>query len=186
MSLSVKVGRVQVRGRRGNGTGDPGIFGAIGSVVSKVASVAKIIPGPIGMAASAVSRLTSPKSGPLPSYFQPTGATRQPVASSLPGLGFPQQPTPGLTGMVQRLLPGGSTGMQDVSTVGAPAGYHVNKTGYFLKDGTYIPEQSRWVRNRHRNPLNPRAASKAIGRIESLKRATKRFSRITIRSRSAT
>ena len=70
-----------------------------------------------------------------------------------------------------------------VPQIGSPSGYHVNESDYFLKDGTFVEAGSRWVKNRKRNPLNPKAASKAIGRIESLKRATARFSRITIRKK---
>jgi hypothetical protein len=100
----------------------------------------------------------------------------------------PQIPAPGIPAAVQRFIPGGQTGMMPaVATggIGSPAGYHVNKSDYFLMDGTFVPAGSRWVKNRQRNPLNPRAASKAISRIEQLKRATARFSRITIRKKCA-
>jgi hypothetical protein len=92
-------------------------------------------------------------------------------------------PAPGFGPAIARALPFGQTGMVDAPPIGSPAGYHTNKTAYFLKDGTFIPKESRWVKNRRRNPLNPRAASRAIGRLESLKKATARFSRITIRKK---
>ena len=162
------------------GVGDPGFFGILGGILGKAAGAAKFIPGPIGAAASLVQKAVAPRQATLPQQFQPL-ARFQPTAQQLPPI--PQVPTPGLIGKVQRFLPAGETGYEDAPPIGAPSGYHVNKSDYFLKDGTFIPAGSRWVRNRHRNPLNPRAASKAIGRIESLKRATKRFSRITIRSK---
>jgi len=65
----------------------------------------------------------------------------------------------------------------------APSGYHYNKTSYFLKDGTFVPEGTKLVKNRRRNPLNPRAASRAISRLESAKKAVKRLDRITVKCR---
>lgn len=177
MSLTVKVARSRNTGRGMPGVGDPGLFGFLGSAIGKVASVAKNIPGPIGWGATAVSKLTrQPVAAvpPGPSVWTPSGF--QPLQ-------LPQQPAPGFRAFGERLVPGGETGMMDAPPVGAPSGYHVNKTAYFLKDGTFIPAESRWVKNRRRNPLNPRAASKAIGRLESLKKATARFSRITIRKK---
>jgi hypothetical protein len=47
-----------------------------------------------------------------------------------------------------------------------PRGYHLNKTGYFLKSGQYVPPRSRYVRNRSRNPLNPRALRRSISRVD--------------------
>jgi len=165
MSLQVRASKY---GRNGS-HGDPGIFGVLGKVGQAVVKVASRIPGPIGVAGAAVSKLAG---------------ARPPVGPGMTAL--PVLPTPGFGGMRQRLLPGGSTGfqVQVPGEIGSPAGYHVNRTGYWLKDGTRVEAGTRWVRNRHRNPLNPRAASRAIGRIESLKKATKRFGRITIRAKS--
>jgi hypothetical protein len=188
MSLTVKVARARAAGT-GPGSGDPGLFGFLGSAIKKVAGIAKIIPGPIGFAAGAISK------------FLPNGGQVAPVLRArLPGqtgpISFPgaapmtfapQQPTPGFAGLAKRLIPGGETGYEPIpatnGAIGSPAGYHVNESDYFLKDGTFVPAGSRWVKNRKRNPLNPKAASKAIGRIEQLKRATARFSRITIRKK---
>ena len=165
MSLQVKVARSRNAGRGMPGTGDPGLFGAIGSIIGKVAGVVSKIPGPIGLGASVVSRLVrrpQPMVGQLP---QPWETPFQ----------LPQVPKPTLRGAVERFLPGGETGMMAAPAVGAPSGYHVNKTAYYLKDGTYVPEESRWVKNRRTNPLNPRAASKALRRLGSLKRAMEKF-----------
>ena len=148
------------------GTGDPGLFGSIGSFIGKVAGVASKIPGPIGWGAAAIKQVLpgqSPLAGQYPVTFAPT---------RLPP--FPGTPLPGVGPAIARFLPGGETGVAP-PTVGAPSGYHVNKTAYYLKDGTYIPEESRWVKNRRTNPLNPRAASKALRRLGSLKRAMEKF-----------
>jgi hypothetical protein len=40
------------------------------------------------------------------------------------------------------------------------------------------------VKNRRRNPLNPKAASRAISRLESAKRAVKDLGRVSIRKRT--
>jgi len=48
-----------------------------------------------------------------------------------------------------------------------PAGWHWNKTDYFLRDGTFVPAGSKLVKNRRRNPLNPRALRRAVGRIDA-------------------
>ena len=186
MSLTVKVARSQNVSRGMPGIGDPGIFGALGSVIRGVAGVAKNIPGPIGWGASAVSRLAgsgSQAAPPMPAWGQGRNAWLKKFGPAQ----MPQMPAPGLVAFGQRLIPGGETGMQDAPPVGAPSGYHVNKTAYWRHDEAgewqFIPAESRWVKNRRRNPLNPRAASRAIGRLESLKKATARFSRITIRKK---
>lgn len=177
MSLTVKLARSRNAGRGMPGIGDPGLFGSIGSLVGKVAGIAKNIPGPIGWGASAVSKFLPQQQmvGQRPMPFD--------IRAGFQPQQLPQQPAPGIRAFAERMIPGGETGMQDAPPIGSPAGYHVNKTAYFLKDGTFIPEGSRWVKNRRRNPLNPRAASKAIGRLESLKKATARFSRITIKKK---
>jgi hypothetical protein len=50
---------------------------------------------------------------------------------------------------------------------GAPKGFHLNKADYFLRDGTFVPKGSKWVRNRSRNPLNPRALQRAVARVDA-------------------
>ena len=176
MSLTVKVARAQATGRAMPGVGDPGPFGFIGSAIKKVAGIAKFIPGPIGWAAGAVSKFmpsgqtAAPR--PVPSFPMQPPMTFAPTQ-------LPQQPVPGIVGIGPSYEPTPATN----GKIGSPAGYHVNESDYFLKDGTFVSAGSRWVKNRKRNPLNPKAASKAIGRIEQLKRATERFKRITIKKK---
>jgi len=64
--------------------------------------------------------------------------------------------------------------------IACPQGYHPNKSGYYTQEG-YIEEGSRCVKNRRRNALNPRALTRAVGRIKSAKTASKILGRITIR-----
>jgi len=69
---------------------------------------------------------------------------------------------------------------------GAPcdtAGYHLNKSAYFLMSGEFVPEGSRYVRNRKRNPANARATSRAISRVTGAKRYAQSLSRISIRKK---
>lgn len=60
-------------------------------------------------------------------------------------------------------------------------GYHYNKTGYYTKRYGWIPAGTVCVKNRKRNPLNPRALSRSISRISSAKSAAKFLSRVSVR-----
>lgn len=64
-----------------------------------------------------------------------------------------------------------------------PKGYRLNKTGYHLKDGTYIAPGTKLVRNRRRNFANGRALNRAITRVQGFERVVKR-SRKSLRSLS--
>jgi len=179
MSLSMKVARIQSQGsgRAMPGIGDPGLFGFLGGVAK---TFAQAIPGPIG--------------GIARQFFSPPVVTNGQVsAGGLPPApsGFFQQqqgppPSP-LKRLGQQLIPGGKTGFEvsgfngNGTILACATGHHPNKSDYFLKNGTFIQKGSRCVKNRRRNPLNARAADRAISRIESAKRATKRLGRITIR-----
>ena len=103
----------------------------------------------------------------------PMGTCINPPFAGPPGVGFGSPiggatiggpPTPAANGMG---LP--------------PKGYRLNKSSYWLRDGTFVPKGTRWVKARRRNPLNPRAASNAIRRLESAKKAVARINRISIR-----
>jgi hypothetical protein len=76
---------------------------------------------------------------------------------------------PGFGGMVARAIPGGSTGLvvQGSPTLGCPSGYHPNKSSYFLRDGTFVPAGSKCVKNRRRDPLNPKALRRSIERVNA-------------------
>ena len=58
-----------------------------------------------------------------------------------------------------------------------PSGYHLNKTSYFLKDGTFVPARSKCVKNRRRNPLNPHALNRATSRLLAYDKNKKRVER---------
>jgi len=68
-----------------------------------------------------------------------------------------------------------------------PAGYHPNTSEYAVRSpmGTLgmVAVGSRCVKNRRRNPLNPRAFDRAFSRIKSAKNFSKTLGRITIREK---
>jgi hypothetical protein len=70
------------------------------------------------------------------------------------------------------MMGGGGGGPVARMNGGCPTGYHPYKDPDRSDDCT---------RNRHMNPLNPRALSRALRRITSAKRATKFLSRVTVR-----
>ncbi len=135
--------------------------------------------GPLGALKGVISGGGSPA---------PTVLPRRPQ-SAPPGTGFVQAGTavvraPGLPAAIARALPGGRTGLE---VAGAPAGmkiachsgYHANKSDYWLKDGSFVAKGTRCVRNRRRNPMNPRALSRAISRVDSGKALQGRLAEIT-------
>jgi len=178
--------------------GDPGFFGFLGKVAKGITGAAgKILPGPFGSVARGISSLI-PGQGQRPRgskpqrriNLQPRGPS--PTAFQLPqGRGSQGRPKPGPRGAIERALPWGKTGYTCdrppptplTEPPPWPTGYKPNKTSYFLKSGQFIEAETVWVRNRRRNPLNPRAFDKALGRIESAKKFGSRLGRVTIRKK---
>lgn len=184
------MGRRMTRAMPGIGytQGDPGLFSFIGKGLKAIGGVAKNIPGVGGLVGGGLGAV----GGLLAGKRTAQRMGRPSVRPALPPLSFGPQgsgvPQAGFPATIARLLPGGSTGRTQHYTreEGPPGpGYHLNKSGYFLKDGTYIAPESVWVKNRRRNPLNPRALDRAIGRIESGKKAAGRLGRITVRKKCA-
>ena len=131
--------------------GDPGFFGFVGKVLG---TVAKAIPGPIGAIAGAV---LGPRKAPSVATPGFVGPTMQPRSTALVATG----PGRGTAVVSQACAPG----------AGCPRGMHLNKSAYFLRDGTFVAEGTRCVPNRRRNPLNPRALRKANSRQRGFLRA---------------
>ena len=202
MSMSNKLAKAGVMGDAY--MGDPGLFGNIWKGIKSVGRVATGVVGGLGIpVVSGVARTaggilfgpapgttTWPSAPPAP---MPPGVMAMPggvqMIPSWAQQGSPLQTaapapyaTPGIMGSMQRAIPGGATGFQAPPQGGTMGGYHLNKTGYFLKSGQYIEPFSRWVKNRRRNPGNMRALSRSLGRIKSAKRMTKALSAISIRS----
>jgi len=162
-------------GPGGTFEGDPGLFSFLGKaarfatgVVSKLGI--PIVSGAAGVAAGLLGGGRGPGlPGPAISQFR---GPMIPLQSRM------QIPAPGIAGAVQRAIPGGATGMQ-----GCGNGTRPNKSGYWLQGGQYVAPGTVCVKRRRMNPLNPRALSKAMRRIESAKRATTVLGRITIRKK---
>jgi len=160
--------------------GDPGLFGFI---AKKFKQAAGFIPGPIGAVARTLFGPTSPAAPSQPILVAPpllppvrtAGFTPINLFQEVPQQAPAGAPIPGQ--QMERMIPFGQTGIG----TGCQSGFHPNKSSYFLKDGSFIEAGSRCVKNRRRNPLNPRAASRAISRLESAKKAVTRINRITIR-----
>lgn len=84
--------------------------------------------------------------------------------------------------------PGGKFAVSPGGTViPCPAGFRSNKSRYYRRrsDGRIMEvlPGARCVKMRRRNPLNPRALDRAMGRLSSAKRAAKKIGRITIRKK---
>jgi len=160
MSLAIKAARAGA----GNGAarmgryGDPGLFGFIKGVAK--AGFAGLTGGPGAALKSVVQSIGgggAPMMPPLPMAMV-SGPSQGPGTSVIVA------PKGGVVGAVQRALPGGATGYE---VLACPSGYHANKADYFLKDGTFVARGSKCVRNRRRNPLNPRALRAALGRVDA-------------------
>jgi len=174
-------GRGAMMGAAGNGMyGDPGLFGFLGKVVKTGLGVVSklgipVVSGAAGIAGGLLGGGFGGRAGPgLPGPVAGARPFRGPMPISLGQAG--QIPSPGIVAAGQRAIPGGATGME-----GCPQGHRPNKSGYFLRDGTFVAPNTVCVKIRRRNPLNPRALSRSMARIESAKRAADVLKRITIR-----
>jgi len=194
MSMAVKIATTSQRSMPGIGfQGDPGIFGFLGGVARRVTgAVSKLgIPGisaGAGIVSGALGGILGRKTAKTRQAAQTGMAAGLIPFTSTTGMGprrfLPggaQVPVPGFKGFRERLFPGGATGFMPAGNGPPGPGYHLNKSDYFLKDGTFVAKGSMWVKNRRRNPLNPRALSRAMSRLTSAKNAAKALGRITIR-----
>lgn len=134
--------------------GDPGFFGGLFRGIKKIGG-ALIRRTPVGAAVGVLGGAAVGR----------RAVTRRPFPPGPPGLARFQQagqvPTPGRVAAIQRLVPGGQTGMMD-----CPKGFHPLKSG---------PEAgTRCVRNRSMNIANPRALRRAVRRQEGFIKLAKR------------
>ena len=194
MSMAVKAAKYGMQG-------DPGIFGDIWKGIKSVGRFAGGVAKASGL--PIVSGIGGAVTGILASKRDriPGASTRPPLITSFAN---PQQyPGPGVGRAApvrvnwKAALPGGQPFLDVPQTNGVPSasmgGYHLNKTGYFVKErdanGNFtggwerVEPGSRWVKNRRRNSLNPRALSRAIGRVKGAKSASKMLSSISIRKK---
>lgn len=151
--------------------------GDFGSILSGIGKAVSFIPGVGTIAGAGLQAL----GGALTK--KPKAPTIAPAAGPGISSGGALVATGGLPSMPQLgglTLAGGGTSMATTGTAVAkagscaPAGYHWNKSGYWRNESKLLPGAS-WqepgtvlVRNRKRNPFNPRAASRAMSRLASL------------------
>ena len=168
--------------------GDPGIFGSIFKGLKSIAGfgtgiVSKlgipVVSGVAGMVGSRFfGRAGIPGASTQPIYQIPGRIPPAPVAMpggivlGARGGGFPPTIGPGLP---MRTAP-------PELSMGTAGGYHLNKSSYFLMDGTFIERGTKWVKNRRRNPGNMKALSRSLGRIKSAKKMATVLGTISIRS----
>jgi len=176
--------------------GDPGLFGDIWGGIKSIGRVATGIVGGLGIpVVSGVARTAggllfgrAPGTSTVPSL---PPAPMPPQVWALPGvpalsLQAVQECPPGthkVMGQCVNLPFGGAPGAGIAPPPTASmGGYHLNKSGYFLMDGSYVAPGSKWVKNRRRNPGNMRALSRSMGRIKSAKRMAGVLGQITFKS----
>lgn len=187
----------QIRSARSRYSGDPGLFDVIGKVVGGIGKIAGgaigglLSGGPIGAIGGAVSGLAGAigvKSGgaaqavPVSKATLPTVSGKNtfalPQASALPGTGL-QIPTITPVGTSSAPSSGASIGANGQLCL---RGYHLNKSEYFHKRLQMVVQPgTACVKNRRMNPLNPRAASRAMRRLDGFSRATKSVERMMIK-----
>lgn len=155
--------------------GDPFLGGLIKGAGKFLGGVAKtvggIVPGPVGGVLSTVGGLiTGGGGGAAPA----TSIRPISITGGLPT--FPGSPMMNVTLPQQQYAPGFPAAGAMGAAVGAyqPKGYHLNKSGYFLKTGQYVAPGTKWVRNRRTNPANGRALRRAISRTSQFNNTVKR------------
>lgn len=108
----------------------------------------------------------------------PTGNPQQPYMEPAPNM----PPTAGMPVTV-------ATAANGAACAKPCGGYHLNKSSYYRRDENgqvvFIQKGTVWIKNRRRNPNNPRANSRAMARLTSAKNAQKNLSRVTIRKKNA-
>lgn len=186
MSLEIKVSRAEAMG-------DPGLFGSILKGIGGAVG-GFISGGPLGAVSGAIRGIKGGK----PRRRRPQILPARRGGRVRPGIGARMQQRRGpvrrqmfegrisafgpSVRMEEEFGPPGRNGAVGTK-VACPSGFRPNKSSYFLRDGTFVPEGTKCVKIRRRNPLNPRALDRAIGRVSSAKKAAKKLGRITIRKK---
>jgi hypothetical protein len=145
------------RGYGGFAVGDPfihkKIFKGLGKVAGAALRIAQVVPGPVGMGARLFAG----------------GGLRTPAPRFMP-----PPPAPTMPPISLRARDGARAAVAPVGGDGCPKGYRLNRSDYFLKDGTFVPAGTRCVRMRRTNPTNVRALRRALRREEQFIRLARR------------
>jgi hypothetical protein len=158
--------------------------------------VGSVVPGPIGaiakFAGDALAGNGKPRNPSIMTAAPPAAINiaraglAAPVSQMHPLTHIPQLPYPlgpGRGNTTQSQPADWDPGSKRLQSgeIGCPRGYHRNKTGYHTKKYGYIEAGSICVKNRRRNPLNPRALSRSMARLSSAKKAARFLGQVSIR-----
>ena len=157
--------------------------GWFGDLLGGVVGAIPVVGGVLKAGVSAVDNALSKKKSGVAGSSAPQFANPQTQGPGFGGSGFPAMPNIAPPSPQYPTSTGGTmmgTGTDVVPYKGcAPAGYHPNKSGYWKNTSDLMPGAS-WiepgsilVRNRKRNPFNPKAASRAMSRLSSLSQGMK-------------
>lgn len=163
--------------------GDPGLF----DVLKRIGGAVSVgfTSGPIAGARTLFSPAGT--TGTSVPALPPPGTVQRPGGAVVPILGVP-----GVRGALERVFPGGATGLQvanqALGAVGAlgpmaaagvacPTGFHPNKSAYMTQMG-FVAKGSRCVRNRRRNLSNGRANSRALRRLAAWDKQERKRSKV--------
>lgn len=162
--------------QRSGQMGDPGLFDVIGKALGGVVKVAGgavggfLSGGPLGAVKGGISALI-PAPKVAAQSFAGLPVLRAGGTTALPG-GVPTVSSFGPSS-------GPGTAMQRQNCT---KGYHLNKSAYFHKRlNMWVDEGSACVRNRRMNPLNPRAASRAMRRLDGFSKATRSVEKMMVK-----
>jgi len=169
--------------------GDPGFFGSLAKVARGALGIAgTVLPGPIGLGARTLSRVipggraVQRKTQRLTRIApgRPGGRVVQfsgGIAAAAPGLGF-------AAGGAGQFPVGPSAAAIAPGADGCPKGFRLNKSGYHVQGGQFVPPRSRCVRMRRSNPGNAQALRRSLRRVESFVGLVKRTRRATRKVKS--
>ena len=177
MSLQISRSRAMSQGaqRPKYPQGDPGLLGGILGGIGGF-----LTGGPAGAIAGAVGGWKGGgRSTPAPQLAAPRGLP--PI--NLPGFG-PRGV--GIGGQSSRTRIGAFEPSSNGSGQAIPSGYRLNKSSYFLKDGTFVPKGTKLVKVRRRNSLNMKALNRAISRVNGANGVQSKLSEISTGKYTAT
>lgn len=181
---------IQIRVARARYSGDPGFLSGLATLVGGAAT-GFLSGGPLGAIRGAVTSISGARTAQV-------GGTKGLVApipggSALPGTGVNVQlPSIGKEGVsmggiqIGRYGGMGTAPSMPVTMAAGPngkgcmSGHHINRSTYYTQRGK-VEAGTACVKNRHMNPLNPRAASRAMRRLSGFSRAANSVEKMIVK-----
>lgn len=167
------------------------ILGVGGSILSGAGSAGSFLPGSSILKAGGDLLTGFSKGIKEKGQFTTAGAgggqgiIGMPAGGQSKGISLPPGLIPKGPGGIAGLLPGvpgGISGFAEAQTNGAVCslrGFHLNRSSYFLRDGTFVPRGTKFVRNRTKNKSNGRANDSAIKRLDGAQDQAKKVLKAT-------